>query len=329
MPPAAYRPHQLQGQVFRGSHAIARGLLTEHQLRSHAWIRLSQDVYADAALRRSHALQCLAVTLRLPIGAVIAGPSAACLHATKHPDPLGTDTTDPGAGSVADRHIPTGHDSFEAQGGEATQPDARVHVITPPTIRVPARRGLAVHVRQDSAYDITTVPVLGHPVPCTGVLQAAWDIALWLPPIAAVPVLDAMLHYQLLDTADLAAICRNRTGIRGARRARTAFAMTNPWSRSTLQSQLRVLLTEDGLPAPQLHCRIRPPFGGQPLLVDFAWPDLKVAVTYDADLVQMLRLIGWLGIYIPLDQPQLHAKLAARVRATVYQRLALVRTHNG
>jgi hypothetical protein len=76
-PPA--RPQQLVGRVFRGSTVVAQGLLTTEQLRSSAWRRVRQDVYADAALPVTHRLLVSAVGLTLPPGAGFGGRSAAVL----------------------------------------------------------------------------------------------------------------------------------------------------------------------------------------------------------------------------------------------------------
>ena len=84
MPRRPVRPGALAWQAFQGSTAVSRGLLTRHQLRSSAWIRLRHDVYADARLDRDHALACRAAMLRLPSSAAIAGPSAAYLLGVEH-----------------------------------------------------------------------------------------------------------------------------------------------------------------------------------------------------------------------------------------------------
>ncbi|MEH0969726.1 hypothetical protein V6U77_01105 [Micromonospora sp. CPCC 205546] len=111
MPPPPHRPGVLAWQVFRGSDAIRQGLVTEHQLRSSAWLRLRHDVYADARLARDHALACRAAVLRLPPEALVAGPSAAYLHGVEH------------AASFADD----------------------VHVLVPRAMRLGPQRGLRVH----------------------------------------------------------------------------------------------------------------------------------------------------------------------------------------
>ncbi|MGC5387424.1 hypothetical protein ACPXCJ_23270 [Micromonospora chalcea] len=111
MPPHPHRPPELAWQVFRGSEAIRHGLLSRHHLRGASWVRLRQDVYADARLDRDHALACRAALLRLPPGAAIAGPSAAYLHGVEH-----------AAGFTDD-----------------------VHVLLPATVRADSQPGVRVH----------------------------------------------------------------------------------------------------------------------------------------------------------------------------------------
>jgi hypothetical protein len=79
VPTTPARPAQLVGRVFRGSSVVAQGLLTKKQLRSSAWVRLRQDVYADATLPLTHRLLVSAVGLVLPEGAGFAARSAAVL----------------------------------------------------------------------------------------------------------------------------------------------------------------------------------------------------------------------------------------------------------
>ncbi|MEO3779140.1 hypothetical protein ABGB16_20285 [Micromonospora sp. B11E3] len=111
MPPQPHRPGALEWQVFRGSEAVRRGLLTRHQLRGASWLRVRHDVYADVRLHRDHGLACRAAMLRLPPDALLAGPSAAWLHGIEH------------AASFADD----------------------VHVLIPRSARVDSQPGIRVH----------------------------------------------------------------------------------------------------------------------------------------------------------------------------------------
>ncbi|RKN31051.1 DUF559 domain-containing protein [Micromonospora musae] len=140
MPPRPHRPDALAWQVFRGSAAIRRGLITEHQLRSSAWLRLRHDVYADARLDRDHSLACRAALLRLPSGVLIAGPSAAYLHGVDH---AATFTDD-------------------------------VHVLLPPQVRSGAQRGLRLHICGDAPPALAGGPptLTGGPPTVVGASQA-------------------------------------------------------------------------------------------------------------------------------------------------------------
>lgn len=112
MPIAPARPPQLVGRVFRGTSVVTQGLLTRKQLRSAAWVRLRQDVYADARLAITHRVMVSAVGLTMPDGAGFVGRSAAVLWGV----PDIADGTDPvevvlpagirwNAGSGAQAHV--------------------------------------------------------------------------------------------------------------------------------------------------------------------------------------------------------------------------------
>lgn len=79
MPPPAARPPELLDRVFRGTAAVAAGLLTRDQLRSAAWRRLRRDVYADARMPLDHTVHARGVHLVAPAGTVFAGLTAVVL----------------------------------------------------------------------------------------------------------------------------------------------------------------------------------------------------------------------------------------------------------
>jgi hypothetical protein len=312
MPPRPHRPDALTWQVFRGSDAIRQGLLTEHQLRSSAWLRLRHDIYADARLDRDHALSCRAALLRLPPGVVIAGPSAAYLHGVEH------------AGTFP---------------GE-------VHVLVPRSLRVGAQRGLRVHVGEPTAtagnrpaagprpevqvgdgigpQGARPVGVVRRPGAAdsgesrrwAGVIQrtdpgrAAWETAVWLEPIRAVGIVDALLRQGLTDRDTLAEVAARNTDRPGGRRARWVFGLADPGAQSPPESQLRVRLVLAGLPRPVAQHPVPLP-NGVVLHPDLAWPEYRVAVEYDgqwhADADQLhrdrqrLNLLvgaGWLVLHV-------------------------------
>jgi len=254
MPVVPTPPAVLVDQVFRGTAAVRRGLLTKAQLRSRAWRHIRHDVYADARLACDHELACRAVRLRLPEGTTFAGLSAAYLHGVEHAAEFGDE----------------------------------VHVISPTSVRLGVQRRLRVHHLDLPPAEILT----GVGLPRTTAARTAWDIATWSDPIDSVPVLDTLLGRRLVSAAELNAISRRHAGHRGWRRAERAFGLTDPGAQSPPESILRVRLVLAGLPAPVAQCpiRITP---GVVLHPDLAWEEWQVAVEYDghwhADAEQLHR----------------------------------------
>lgn len=242
MPPQPHRPDPLAWKVFRGSAAVRSGLLTEHQLRGKAWLRLCYDVYADARLDRDHALACRAVAARLPREAAIAGPSAAFLHGVEH------------AAGFADD----------------------VHVVVPRGVRLRTQQGLRVH-----STDLEPIPVqAGRPPPRTTPAHCAWETAVWLDPVRAVGIIDSLLARGFTTRQALDDIAARQADRPGGRRARTVFELTDPGAQSPPESHLRVRLVLGGLPPPGTQHPI-PVASGLILHPDLAWPQFKVAVEYD------------------------------------------------
>ncbi|MET0494187.1 MAG: DUF559 domain-containing protein [Actinoplanes sp.] len=244
MPRDPNRPAGLTGQVFRGAEAIRRGTLTADELRSAAWLHLRHDVYADSRLERDHALACRAALIRLPPTTVLAGPSAAYLHGAIH-----------AAGF---------HDD--------------IHVITPPVVRVGAQRGLRVHHLDLPPTETTRRAGL----PVTGATRTAWDLAAWLDPVMAVPVIDTLLALDLTTSAALTDQLARHANQRGWRRAQRAFTLADAGAQSPPESRLRVRLVLAGLPKPIAQCPVRV----SPTLIlhpDLAWEEWRVAVEYDGE----------------------------------------------
>ncbi|MFC3503131.1 hypothetical protein ACFOOK_19425 [Micromonospora krabiensis] len=415
MPPRPHRPAALAWQVFRGTDAVRQSLLTEHQLRSSAWVRLRHDVYADSRLDRDHALSCRAAALRLPAGVLIAGPSAVYLHGVAHaaafddevhilvprsmrvgaqrglrvhvgdldlpvaqPSPpsawaRGTTQLDgsppgvPGSPDRAATHSPSrsanapgsrpaGRPDTRSVSRSDERPDTRsVNGFDGPSARPPgggsgdgpgrSRATLeVVRGRRPTTSVITTArpgwagatgPHPVGPLPRTGPAQAAWETAVWLEPVRAVGIVDALLREGLTSRDGLAAIADAYGGRPGGRRARWVFDLADPGAQSPPESHLRVRLVLAGLPRPVAQHPVRLP-GGLVLHPDLAWPNYRVAVEYDGqrhadperlhlDRKRLNHLVaaGWLMLHVTSrrlhqDFPgvlrEVRAALAARGR---------------
>ncbi|MEV0721343.1 DUF559 domain-containing protein [Micromonospora purpureochromogenes] len=318
MPPLADRPRLLAWQVFRGSDAVRHGVLSPDQLRSSAWVRLRHDVYADARLERDHGLACRAVSLRMPAGTVLAGPSAAYLHGVEH-----------AAGFADDVHV-----LAPWATSVRTQRGVRVH-----TTLSPRRAGDAVaagrlgrRLTPGAVVDGPPMPgavVGGLPTPPDGLppsdeppfraadmapwsqpAVAAWETAAWLDPLRAVGIVDSLLASGLTDPGALAEVAERFADRPGGRRARRVFGLADPGAQSPPESHLRVRLVLAGLPRPVTQHPVRLP-SGLVLHPDLAWPEFRVAVEYDgqwhADPDQLHRdrrrlnqlvAAGWIVLHV-------------------------------
>jgi very-short-patch-repair endonuclease len=277
MPTPPIQPAVLTGQVFRGTEATRRTLLTIDELRSAAWTRVRHDVYADARLERDHELACRAALARLPPTTVIAGPSAAFLHGIEH--------------------------------AAAYRDD--VHVITPKSARIGAQLRLRVH-----HLDLRPDEVDGNRMRMTTANRTAWDVARWLPPIEALPIIDEILHRDLTTLAALGDQAERYRGRRGWRRAQQVFGLAERDAQSPAESRLRVRLVLAGLPRPVAQC----PVQISPALVlhtDLGWPQWRVAVEYDGhwhadpdqlhrDRQRLNRLVGAGWVVLHVTSRRLH-----------------------
>ncbi|TYB35607.1 hypothetical protein FXF50_23255 [Micromonospora sp. AP08] len=305
MPPHPHRPPELAWQVFRGSDVVRRGLLTRHQLRGASWVRLRQDVYADARLDRDHTLACRAALLRLPPGTLLAGPSAAHLHGVVD-----------AAGFRDDVHV-----LLPASARADAQPGVRVHQAPSSPERIgllapaTAAAGPANTTRNGPADGPanTTTPGGNHPtiglpsstaVVATAIAEpgpvggepglpggpgrllrsepavCAWESAVWSDPVRAVGIVDALLRMGRVSRTDLAEVADRNAGRPGGRRARWVFGLADPGARSAPESHLRVRLLLAGLPRPVARHPVRGP-SGLVLHPALAWPEFRVAAEHD------------------------------------------------
>ena len=243
MPPAPVVPPLLRGRVFRGTWAVTEGLLTPDQLRSSAWRRVRQDVYADAAQEQTHRLLARAASLAMPAGAALGGLTAADLWGV--PDLVG--------------------------------PDDPVEVVLPPGTRwdpAPGVRVRTAHLAGD---------VVGHGpwLRWTSRVRTAVDLARsgGSDLDEEVALLDRLVHAGMVQLGDVRAAAAALPRCRGSRRAREVAALADGLAESPQETRLRLLLHRAGLsPVAQHVVRHRGAFVAR---VDLGWPDRRLAVEYD------------------------------------------------
>jgi hypothetical protein len=243
MPRRATVPAVLSSGPFRGSAAVAAGVVTRRQLQSRSYRRVFRDVYAPAeGVGTNHVDRCRALALVLPARAVFSGLSAAALRAV------------PGIGD-----------------------------LVPVTVTVPRDRpwGPMAGVRIDrsalSPDEVQTVDRLA----VTEWSRTLWDVARMPDGPDAVAVLDAVVReFPVLDRRLPTVAERYRTRP-GGLRAATNLALVDGRAESPMESRLRVLLVTAGLPTPVPQHRVFDRSGRFVARLDLAWPDRQVAVEYD------------------------------------------------
>ncbi|WBB79180.1 hypothetical protein O7606_23860 [Micromonospora sp. WMMD882] len=270
---------------------MADGLLTWTMLRGRAWQRLLPDVYVHRAGHQSddHRLWCEAVALVLPPGAAIAGLSAAYLW---------------GAGG-----LPAG---------------APVTVVLPRAARMRPHARVSVTRSVLADDDLTTQAGL----PVTTTVRTAFDLARRPPRTDAVVAVDALLRRRVVDLPTLREYAAARSGWPGLPQLREVLALADPLAGSPMESRLRLLLLDAGLPPPATQHDVHDAAGRFVCRVDLAYPARRVAVEYEgtpsrepaqvrqeASRFQALRAAGWRVVRCTADDVLRHPARTARMVA--------------
>jgi very-short-patch-repair endonuclease len=295
VPRPAARPSALAGRVFRGSRVVADGILTRKQLRSSAWVRLRQDVYADVALPITHRVLTSAVGLVLPEGAGFGGRSAA------------------GLWGVTD----------------LAGPEDPVEVLLPAGTRWNAGNG----VRCRSLLPAQQLVQAGR-WRATSPVDTAVDILRFVRRDESVVVLDHLVHAGMVALEDVRGAVREIPPCFGAVRAREAAARADGLAESQQETRLRLLMLDAGLPLPVAQFRVRDDQGFV-ARVDFAFPELRLAIEYDglwhaeraafmADRRRLDRLTaaGWTVLHVTAEDMRHPARLVVRIRAAISRQQA-------
>lgn len=301
MPRVPRVPPQLSELPFRGSQAVADGLLTKSMLRGPTWQRLLPDVYryADGYRETDQRMWCQAVALTLPPGGAIAGLSAAHLW--------GVDL------------IPRGERS-------------RVSVALPATARMRAHAHVDITRSALPPTDVTRLDGL----PVTTAVRTAFDVGRRVPRTAAVIVVDALLNRGVVKQSELGDYTDAHSGWPGVARLREVLSLVEPLSESPTQTRLRLLLADAGAPPPIAQYEVYDG-EGQPLgRVALAYPRWKVALECRGDQqrvepgagprrdlarVSALRATGWRVLsFTPEDVARHPGRTAHLVAGAIRQR---------
>ncbi|GAA4688150.1 type IV toxin-antitoxin system AbiEi family antitoxin [Phytohabitans rumicis] len=298
MPRHAHIPPRLGFLPFRGSEAIASGRLTKAMLRGPTWFRLLPDVYVSTASfeeHPDHRMWCDAVALLLPEGAAIGGLSAAYLW-----------------------------------GVNLLPHDAPVHVVIPERRRLRPHPRIATIRSSVATSDVTRFAN----VPVTTPVRTAFDLARRPPRVDALVAVDALLHRRVVKLSTLAAYAEAHRGWPGARLLGEVLALAEEKSESPMETRLRLLLIDGGLPRPVAQHDVLDKLGRFLARLDLAYPELLIGIEYEGDhhreratfrrdvaRLNALRAMGWLILRCTADDIYRHsARLIRDVTAARKER---------
>ena len=228
------------------TRAAAEGAgLSDWHLRQQDITRLSRDTYLSAADAAQLRTRLPAILMTAPRGTVVSHHTAAAMWQVEIP----------------------------------LQPESEVvHVTVPPGSKVRNRADRRIHRVPLARDDVERRWRFWVTTP-----ERTWrDLAAVLEPAALLAVTDQLLQVFCRSRQLQEALARRPSGP-GAARARRALAVADPSVDSPMESVLRWLLHEAGLPRPVLQFRAVDDRGRQIGFGDLAWPDRKVLIEFDGD----------------------------------------------
>ncbi|MEV7229644.1 type IV toxin-antitoxin system AbiEi family antitoxin [Polymorphospora sp. NPDC051019] len=155
--------------------------------------------------------------------------------------------------------------------------DPTVQVSVPADRRRLDQPGLATRQLVVDAADLTTVAGMRVTTPA----RTAADLLLRLPRPEAVAMLDAALGAGALTDLDLEVARMLIYGNRGAVRARRSIGDADGRAQSPLESRIRLICVDGGVPPERLQFPVYDEFGVLRALADLAWPSRGVLAEAD------------------------------------------------
>lgn len=271
--------------AFRGSEAIAAGLVTAGVLRGRRFARLYPDTYVRARpgspdlLLRSHA------AYRYVAGrGVLAGHSAAeVLGASCGPLDASAEVAILGGGQRAHRGL-------------------RVHR----TSLAPGEIGDVLALRAAAGLRETPEARTLRGVQVTTPLRTAFDLARRLDLVEGVVAVDRLVNVYGFSPDLLLHFAVHYPGLRGNDRIEDVLTYADRRSGSPMESRLRMLIVLAGLPRPQVQWPVQDERTRTVVWLDLAYPDRMVAIEYEGgdhttpdgvrrDIARYTRLVdrGW------------------------------------
>jgi hypothetical protein len=155
----------------------------------------------------------------------------------------------------------------------ATDP---AEVLVPPSSGIRTRAGLLVHHGEISPSEVVSIRGLG----ATALPLTLARLCLQLPPAEALVAIDTALYRGLTDPAALIGYAQAAKGRPGAT-TMLALAMVAAPAESPMETRLRWLLIDGGLPRPEVQTRLHDASARFVGRVDLYYPEARLALEYD------------------------------------------------
>lgn len=248
--------------AFRGTTAIAAGLVTPGALRGPRFLRVFPDTY----VRRRPEPPDLELRSR-----------AAALY-------------------VAGRGVLSGYSAAEMLGASCGPRDSPAEVTIPEGVQR-SHSGLLVHrgslapdeIRRDDA------------APATTPLRTAYDLARRLAPhdrIEAVVALDALARVGRFAPAEVLGVSARYPRARGRRTLPDVVPLADARSGSPMETRLRLILVLRGLPRPEAQYPVLDDRRRRAVWLDLAYPEHRIGIEYEgADHTRPERVLRDAGRY--------------------------------
>ncbi|MET0190576.1 MAG: hypothetical protein ABW212_16350 [Pseudonocardia sediminis] len=228
--------------AFRGSEAVAAGLIRWSTLRGPRFRRMHPDVYALVCEEPDVLLAERAASARVGEQGVLCGFSAATV--------LGADCAPRGAPQ------------------EVVACGARIR----------SRPGLVVRREALLPGEITVV----HGMRVTTALRTGYDLVRRAPdPVEAVVALDAVANAGAFAPERIVEVAARHPGARGSSALHDAVRRADARSGSPMETRMRLLLIGAGLPVPELQYPVQDPAAGTVVWLDLAYPELRIGIEYE------------------------------------------------
>lgn len=157
--------------------------------------------------------------------------------------------------------------------------DGRLHMTVLPGRAAPRHEGMIGHVCAFTADE--TTELFGLPI--TNAARLFSDLAATVDRPSLMALGDAILAGRYATVSELRGALERRVGRRGSRRALALLPLLNAATESPMESKLRILLFDGGLPVPEVNANVVDNFGHWIARVDLLFREARVIVEYDGD----------------------------------------------